>query len=161
LTSLGTTSKPVGSSTQYTTKYNPGGSFRIYAGSPRNAPVPGSLPALPAPGIIPDTYVDGPLILSGVLDTLKTVVTRNSLGSYSSSFRTDYYCTGGSLFSRVGTAVNLLSGAWCPVPPILPAPTGTCSLLAGWSAHLDGKWDAPASVPVKPSTWGTIKQLYR
>jgi len=164
LTSLGTTSKPVGSSgMQYTTKYL-GGGFRIYAGSPRNADTTASLPSLPAPGVVPDLYVDGTMILGGVLDTLTTIVTRASNGNYSGSFRANYQCTGGTLYGRVGNGINLLSGLWCAVPPNNPDPPypgGTCVHPAGWSAHPSGKWDSPSTVPVKPSTWGTIKTLYR
>jgi len=164
LTSGGTTAVPYGTSgTRYTTSYL-GGQFRIYAGSPRNAPTAATLPALPAPGVVPDRYADGTMILSGVMDELTTIVTRTSTGSYTSSFRTNYHCTGGTLFNRVGIDVNLIQGTWCPVPPNNPAgpyPLGTCQLPAGWSAHPNGKWDAPASVPAVPSTWGTIKQLYR
>lgn len=169
LTSLGTTSKPYGSGggTQYTTAYL-GGGFRIYAGSPRNAPA-ASLPDLPAPGVVPDAFVDGTMILGGVMDTLVVVVRRNNLGTFSGSFRTNYQCTGGTLYNRVGSAVNLLSGLWCPATPAPPpgfaaqavlAP-GQCDLPVGCSAHPNGKWDTPITVPATPSTWGMIKTLYR
>jgi hypothetical protein len=169
LTSVGTTYKPVGSSgMQYTSRYV-GGAFRIYADSPRNAPTAATLPALPAPGIVPDLFVDGTMILNGLMmDTLTVIVTRNSLGTYSSSFREDNYkfVAGGTLWDRVegDPGNNLMMAVWCPVPasnPNPPSPTGTCQLPAGWSAHLNGKWDAPASVPALPSTWGKIKTLYR
>jgi len=159
LGSLGTTSKPFGSSgTQYTSTFTTG-SFRIFAGSPPNIPDP--LPPLPAPGIIPNKYIDGSTLLVGVLDNFTIVITRSSLGSYSGSFRADYMCTAGSMLGRVGSAWNLLSGAWCPVPPSDPAPLGTCVLPTGWIAHPNGKWDGPGTTPVTPSTWGTIKSLYR
>ncbi len=164
LTSGGTVAAPYGTSgTRYTTSYL-GGHFRIYQGSPRNAPTAATLPALPAPGVVPDLYGDGTMILSGVLDELVTVVTKTSTGAYTGTFRSNYHCDGGTLFSRVGNATDLLSGAWCAVPPNNPAgpyPTGTCTLPAGYSAHPNGKWDAPVTVPVTPRSWGTIKQLYR
>jgi hypothetical protein len=161
LVSEGTTTAPYGmSGTKYTTAYV-GGNFRVYAGSPRNAPTAGTLPALPAPGVVPDLFVDGTMILQGDLDTLTVIVTKSSFGTYGGSFRANYWCTGGSLFDRVGTGTDLLSGAWCVVPPTTPAPGGTCPLPDGWSAHPNGKWDAPMTVPVTPATWGTIKSLYR
>jgi len=160
LTSLGTTTKPAGSSgTAYTTKYV-GGGFRVYAGAPRNAPTAATLPALPAPGVVPDAFVDGTMILGGGMDTLTVVVTRTSTGSYTSSFRANYWGTGGTRYALVGNGINLLSGAWCVVPPT-GSPIGTCSLPTGWSAHPNGKWDTPISVPALPSTWGKIKTLYR
>jgi hypothetical protein len=159
-TSLGTSSKPFGASgTQYTTTFSTG-SFRVFKGTPRN--VPAILPALPAPGVIPNTYIDGTTILIGVLDNFTIIVTRSSLGTYSGSFRADYRCTGGTLFSRVGSAWQLFSGAYCPIPPAPPVtPIGTCELPTGWIAHLNGKWDGPGTTAVTPSTWGTIKSLYR
>jgi hypothetical protein len=160
LVSQGTTSAAyLGTGTRYTTSYV-GGNFRIYAGSPRNAPSV-SPPALPASGVVPNAFVDGSMILSGGMGPLAVVVTRLPTGNYSGSFRADYWNTGGTLFDRVGDATSLLTGGWCAVPPISPSPIGTCSLAAGWSAHPYGKWDMPSTVPTLPSTWGTIKTLYR
>ena len=160
LNSLGTTTKAAGASGMaYTTKYV-GGGFRVYAGSPRNAPTAATLPALPAPGVVPDAFVDGTMLLGGAMDTLTVIVTRTSTGSYTSSFRANYWGTSGTRYSQVGNGVNLLSGAWCAVPPS-GSPIGTCQLPTGWSAHPNGKWDTPISVPVLPSTWGKIKTLYR
>jgi hypothetical protein len=159
LTSLGTVTKTLGSSLKYTTKYV-GGGFRIYAGTPRNAPTALTLPALPAPGVVPDAFVDGTMILSGSMDTLFVAFTRTSVGSYTSSFLANYWATGGTRYNLVGNGVNLMEGAWCLVPPS-GAPGGTCQLPTGWTAHPNGKWDTPASVPALPSTWGKIKTLYR
>jgi len=160
LISQGTTSAPyLVTGMRYTTNYV-GGSFRIYAGSPRNAPTI-SPPALPAPGVVPNAFVDGTMILSGAMAPLAVVVTRVPTGSYSGTFRADYWNTGGTLYGRVGGATSLLAGAWCAVPPISPPPIGTCSLPTGWSAHPNGKWDMPLTVPALPSTWGKIKTLYR
>ena len=160
LTSQGTTSVPyLVTGRKYTTNYT-GGNFRIYAGSPRNAPSI-SPPALPAPGVVPDVFVDGTMILSGGMGPLAVVVTRVPTGNYSGTFRADYWNTGGTLYDRVGDAASLLAGAWCVVPPISPPPIGTCSLPTGWSAHPNGKWDMPLTVPALPSTWGKIKSMYR
>jgi hypothetical protein len=164
LVSQGTVAQPIGSSTRYTTKYL-GGGFRIYAGTPRNAPTAVTLPALPAPGVVPGAFVDGTMILSGVMtDSLNVIFTRSGTGTFTSSFRANYRCTGGTLYYRVGDAINLISGLWSPVPatnPNPPSPVGTTLLPAGWSAHPNGKWDTPITVPAVPSTWGKIKTLYR
>ncbi len=158
LVSQGTVVRVLGTSTQYTTHYF-GGSFHLYAGSPHD--IPADLPALPAPGVIPATYGNGTLILEGTMSDLAVSVMKSSTGTYSGSFRTNYSFTGGSLLERVGPGTDLLSGLWCPVPPTSPAPTVTCTLPAGWSAHPSGKWDAPSTVPVSPWTWGAIKIMYR
>lgn len=155
LTSLGTVAAPALGGTKYTTKYV-GGGFRIYAGTPRNAPTAATLPALPS-ALVPATFMDGTLILQGSLDTLTTIVTRTSIGTYSGTFRATYLFTGGTLFYRVGNGTDLLSGAWCAAG----SGVGLCSLPAGWSAHPNGKWDMPITTPALPSTWGAIKQLYR
>jgi hypothetical protein len=161
LASLGTTTRTVGSSGMaYTTKYV-GGGFRIYAGSPRNAPTAATLPALPAPGVVPDAFVDGTMILGGGMGPLAVVVTRLPSGSCSGTFRANYWATGGTLYGRVGDAISVMPGSWCPVPQGTPAAPGTCSLPAGWSAHPNGKWDMPVTVSALPSTWGKIKTLYR
>jgi hypothetical protein len=162
LTSQGTTSAAyLITGRRYTTNYT-GGSFRIYAGSTRNAPADSSLPALLAPGVVPDAFVDGTMILSGGMGPLAVVITRvPGSGSYSGTFRADYWNTAGTLYDRVGEANSLLAGGWCVVPPISPSPIGTCSLPTGWSAHPFGKWDMPLSVPALPSTWGRIKSIYR
>jgi len=155
LVSQGTTTTVVVPRTTYATHYL-GGSFHLYAGSPQD--IPGTLPALPAAGIIPDTYANGTLLLEGTLDDLLVTITKVGT-SFSGSFRTNYHCTGGSLFDRVGSATDLLSGVWCPVPP--SSSTGTCTLPTGWSAHASGKWDAPATTPASSTAWGKIKMIYR
>lgn len=169
-TSLGTVIQVVGSTTRYITTYL-GGSFRIYEDSSHNAPTALTLPPFPSAGVVPDAFVDGTLILSGAMDPLVVTVTRTRSAfepytySYGGNFRTNYYATGGTFFDRVGNAINLLSGAWCPVPATNPTPADpgnyTCQLPAGWSAHPNGKWDMPSTVPAVPSTWGRIKSMYR
>ncbi len=158
LVSQGTTTTVSGIRTTYATRYL-GGTFHIYAGSPPD--IPGTLPALPAPGVIPDTYANGTLILEGSFDTLLVSITKVSTNnSYSGSLRANYWCTGGTMLDRVGTALSLLSGVWCPVPPS-GNPSGTCALPTGWSAHASGKWDAPYTTPATSRAWGTIKTMYR
>jgi hypothetical protein len=157
LTSQGTVTIPMGGPTMYITQYV-GGNFRIYAGSLHNAPTAGTLPVLPAPGVVPDAFVDGTMILSGTIAPLTVTVTRTSSGTYSGEFRANYQCTGGTLYNRVGEAGDgLMAAGWCPVPPN----TGLCQLPAGWSAAPYGKWDLPVALSGLPSTWGMIKSMYR
>jgi hypothetical protein len=164
LVSQGTVTLGTTGAKKYTTQYV-GGGFRIYEGSSRTAPTATSLPILPSPGVVPDAYTDGTLILSGVMEPLTVIVNRTSYGTYTGSFRANYHATGGSFYDRVGDAINLMDGAWCPVPATNPIPASppnmTCQLSDGWSAHLNGKWDMPRTVPTLPSTWGKIKSMYR
>jgi hypothetical protein len=159
LVSQGTTTAVNGVRTTYTTRYM-GGMFHIYAGSPPD--IPATLPALPAPGVIPDTYANGTLILEGPLDSLVVSVLKVGTTTYtvSGSYRANYWCNGGTLVDRVGGGQSLLSGSWCPDPPS-GSPGGSCALPTGWSAHPSGKWDSPYTTPVTPTQWGSIKILYR
>ena len=153
LTSLGTVSAPVGiGSTRLTTIYT-GGAVAVYDGSPRNAPAATAMPANPPNAMVPANYADGTLILAGVVDTFTTVIVRTSSGSTSGTFRGNYQLTGGSLFNELcqGVGPGLLNGSW-----------SVNGLPTGYSAHPNGKFDAPGCpVPVHSSTWGRIKTLYR
>lgn len=158
LTSNGTTTTNLaGGATRYQTTY-PSGQFFIYEGAPRNAPTAaGGMPASPPNADVPSKFTDGTLILSGSLTNFITTVTRSSIGTYSTSFRSDYLFTGGSMIGLMAnTGVGLLSGAWCANG----SATGLCSLPTGYSAHPNGKFDQPTT-PAQSSTWGAIKQLYR
>jgi len=167
LVSQGTVTRTRGSSTTFTTKYL-GGGFRIYAGTPHDAPTALTLPALPAPGLVPDAFVDGTLILSGVMtDSLYVYISRTSTGTFTSSLKANYRCTGGTHYDQVGSGTSVIDGFWLPVPatnPEPPVPLGTSLLPAGWSAHPNGKWDRPPFIPpvaVVPSSWGKLKSIYR
>jgi hypothetical protein len=147
LTSTGTTIPVSGFTTVWNTDYG-SGTFAIYAGSPRNAPIYPIPP--PGGGVVPDNYQDGVVILSGTLANFRTQITKSGSNPANGSFRSDYTFTGGTLYSRVaGTGVGLLHGLWNLTSP-----------PAGYSAHPDGKFDNPPTA-VRPSTWGAIKQLYK
>jgi hypothetical protein len=156
LTSLGTVGPtPYGSSgSKWDTDYT-AGTFTIYEGPVCNAPHSGSMPLNPPNATVPANFTDGIAILSGTLYNLHVTVTKNSLGTYAGSFRGNYRFYGGSLYNRVaGSGEGLLSGAWCVASQLAGcAPTG-------YSAHPNGKFDV-GTTPALPSTWGTIKQLYR
>jgi hypothetical protein len=161
LTSAGTVGPTAiaGGSTRWTTNYGPG-TFLIYQGSPRNAPVPPPAPN-PPNADVPAKYTDGVVVLSGTLTNFRTTITRFSTGTYSTSFRSDYNVTGGTKAAYLaGGGTGLLSGAWCANDDAAPGVLGLCGLPQGYSSHPNGKFDIPAT-PTQKSTWGAIKQLYR
>lgn len=130
-----------------------GGTWEIHQGSPKNAPTAASMPALPN-ATVPANFIDGPIVLSGTLANFSTTITQNGT-SAGGSFRADYIATGGTYYSQVGGNQAVFQGVWCPTPK----PSGC--VPATYSAHPDGKWDAPPTTPTLPSTWGTVKMLYR
>lgn len=152
LTSAGTVHTPVGPTIFHTTAYG-GGTWEIHEGSPPNAPTAASMPALPN-AQVPANFTDGPIVLSGTFSNFSTTITQNGT-SANGSFRADYVATGGTYFPQVGNGQALFQGLWC----VTPKPAGC--VPATYSAHPDGKWDAPPRTPTHNSTWGTIKTLYR
>lgn len=161
LTSAGTVGPTplAGGSTRWTTNYS-AGTFFVYKGSPRNAPVPPP-PASPPNASVPSLYTDGTVALTGTLSNFRTTITRFSTGTYSTSFRADYNVTGGTHAALLaGGGAGLLSGAWCANDDAASGAVGLCDLPQGYSSHPNGKFDIPATSTQK-STWGAIKQLYR
>jgi hypothetical protein len=158
LTSAGTTTTNlIGGATRYQTSYG-NGTFVIYEGTPRNAPTAaGGMPVNPPNAAVPALFTDGTPILSGTLTNFVTTVTRSSIGTYQTSFRSDYMFTGGTQYALVSQyGVGLMNGAWCATGTA----TGLCQNPAGYSAHPNGKFDQPTTA-AQSSTWGAIKQLYR
>jgi len=164
LTSAGTVGPtPIaGGATRWQTTYT-GGTFRIYEGTPRNAPTSaGGMPPSPPNATVPANFTDGTLILEGTIATLVTTITRFSNGTTSGSFRVDPYTftgpIGGTYYTQVAGTSCILGGLWCPTG----TGNGQCNNAAGYSAHPNGKWDGPSDpTAVSSSTWGAIKQLYR
>lgn len=132
------------------------GTWEIHEGSPEDAPTDaGGMPALPSP-LVPATFINGPVILSGTLTNFHTSLsTQISTGNTNGSFRSDYKATGGLYFPLIGSGSAVFQGLWC----VMDEPAG-CRPLT-YSAHLNGKWDTPATTNVTKSTWGSLKQLYR
>jgi hypothetical protein len=152
LVSGGTAHIPVGPTTFHETDYA-GGTWEIHEGSPENAPVDGTMPSLPS-GLVPSTFIDGPVILSGTFANFHTSISVQG-ANINGSFRADYTATGGLYYPQVGNAPALFQGNWC----VTLKPTGCTP--ATYSAHPDGKWDTTPSVAVSKGTWGAIKNLYR
>jgi len=153
-TSLGTVPSSDAGGTYYDTDYT-NASFVIYEDSSPDAP--NTPPAIPNANV-PALWVDGTPILTGQYLTFHTNITRDAFtGFYSSSVRADYQFTGGTLFSRVGSGQSLFQGTWCPGG----SGSGKCTVPVGFTNKPNDKWDSPATTGAVPSTWGTIKQLYR
>jgi len=134
------------------------GSFYIYEDSPADAPrATTPMPSNPPNATVPVNFADGTLILQGTLSGLHTIVTRtNNTASaiWGGSFNGNYQFNGGTQFGLVsGSGLNSVNGNWCGKYPSGCTPTG-------YTAHPNGKFDF-AVTPVKSTTWGTIKQLYR
>lgn len=152
---------PFGGTTFYETDYNTAGaSWEIHEGSPENAPTSTTpMPALPSV-LIPSTFIDGPVVLSGILLPngtnlgFHTSVSANG-SNINGSFLSDYMAQGGTFFAAVGDGRAVFQGNWC----VVPQPTGC--VPATYSAHPNGKWDTPPTTATTKSTWGSIKQLYR
>jgi hypothetical protein len=152
LTSAGTIpSSPFPGLNVWETDYA-GGTFTIYAGSPRNAPLAGSMPINPPNAAVPALFQDGTAILSGTLSNFHTEITQTTGGLPNGSFTANYSFTGGTLYSLVaGTGTGFVQGLWC---------VNGCQIAQGYSAHPDGKFDTPPTPAVR-SSWGSIKTLYR
>lgn len=133
------------------------GSWAIYEGSPEDAPTDaGGMPALPS-ALVPATFVNGTVILSGVfLGPLHTSIsTDGTQANTNGSFTANYQATGGSMYGLVGNGQAIFQGNWC----VWPAPAGC--VPATYSAHPNGKWDLPPTTSTTKSTWGALKTLYK
>ena len=154
LVSGGTVTAPFGTSgTKWTTRYTVG-QFQVIQHTP--VVVRGyTVTSVPSPGVALAQYtVAGTVLLSGPVDSLVTVVTRSSFGAINGSFRGGYRVTGGtqrSSFCNGAIVPGLLNGLWDVV-----------NVPAGYSAHPNGKFDAPdCTTPTHTSTWGQLKSLDR
>lgn len=165
LTSLGTVkSAPANTNGEnWDTPYT-SGTFSVYEDPAMNAPAAATMPpSPPVAGVVPDKFVDGTLILTGVFDVFTTQVTLRRLLSgslrFGGSWNANYHCTGGRAaeFALVGSGIASAGATWCTNG----TGTGQCTSPAGYSAHPSGKFDAPGTTPTSSSTWGRIKLLYR
>ena len=157
LISAGTQVIPVGPVTINATDYGQG-QFFIYEGSPRNAPLATTpMPINPVNATVPGNFVDGTLILQGVMNNFHTDI---QVGNNTGSFRGDYRFTGGTLYNLVeGTTKDgIFGGLWCA--PII-TDGSVCDVQQGYTAHPDGKFDVSQATPASSTTWGAIKTLYR
>jgi hypothetical protein len=139
--------------TFWTTNYT-GGIIEVWAGSPRNS----SFAPNPENAIVPSTFQDGTLILSGNFTSFY-VQTNNFTAFQTGNMEGNINWTGGTLLPYFGggngeVCPGLFTGGitWNPAPSILPA---------GYVFRDDGKIDLNCPVPAAPSTWGKLKAQYR
>jgi len=153
LSSGGTTATGVGM-TIYTTPYS-GGTIDVYADPSPDA----VFEPLPPNGLVPSTFTDvPPPILSGVFTSF--LVTTNNFTTFKvGSIEGGINWTGGTLLDllRGGNGVpcpGLFTGGatWNTTPGIG---------IPGYLFRHDGKIDLQCPTPVKQSSWGHLKQLYR
>lgn len=150
LTSGGTTTSAFGTSgTKYTTAYV-GGTWKLYKGAIDARNYANVSP--PAPAVAWPQYNESLVLLSGPIDSLVVTVTKSSLGNINGSFRGLYRVSGGTMGGALcNNAPGLMNGLWFPVNP-----------PAGYSAHHNGKYDAPdCATPTQNTSWGRIKTMYR
>ena len=150
---------PFGGTTFHETDYT-GGTWAVYEGSPEDAPHDVTpMPALPSP-LVPSTFNNGILILSGTFSPygsnlgFHTSVSTNG-SNINGSFIANYRAAAGSYYPAVGDGEAIFQGNWC----VTLQPTGCTP--ATYSAHPNGKWDTPGTTAANKSTWGSIKKLYR
>jgi hypothetical protein len=156
-TAAGTQTTIFAGFTFYDTYYG-SGTFAIYEDASNDAKT-----AVAPPGSgnwpLPDAafkgkFTNGTLLLAGTLADVSTSVSGPTGSVPNGSIVGHYTYTGGSLFpGMVSTpSNNLLQGNWNPNPASLPN---------GYSAQSTGKFDTDSPTPTRPSTWGTIKSMYR
>jgi hypothetical protein len=142
---------------QWDTDYSPG-TFAIYEGSPKDAPIASQMSTNPAGGAtVPANFTNGTLILSGTLSGLHTHIQKGTATStlYLGNYTANYAFTGGSQFASVSSyGTGLLTGTWC-------GKLGAAGCVpATYTAHPAGEFKVPVTA-AQSSTWGAIKQLYR
>lgn len=133
------------------------GTWAVYEGNPEDAPTDaGGMPALPSP-LVPATFNNGTVILSGVFTGLLHTSISSDLtqANTNGSFVANYQATGGSYYPQVGNGTAIFQGNWC----VWPEPAGCRP--ATYSAHPNGLWDLPPTTATNRSTWGALKALYK
>jgi hypothetical protein len=135
----------------YTTNYN-GGIIELYAGTPRNS----SFAPNPENAIVPSTFQDGTLLLSGIFTSF--YVQTNDFSAFQTGNME------GNISWTGGTLLPLLNGGnGQPCPGLFTGGITWRSdvLIPGYVFRHDGKIDLNCPVPASPSTWGRLKSQYR
>jgi len=154
LVSQGTVANGPPSTTIYTTGYT-GGTIKVYADQTPDA----VFAPFPPNAQVPSTFEnDPPALLEGVF-TRFVVTTNNFTAFQTGNIEGDINWTGGTLIDKVRGA----NGAICPGLFTGGATWNTTPGIGipGYLFRHDGKIDLQCPVPVRTSTWGTLKQLYR
>jgi hypothetical protein len=97
--------------TDYATSTTPG-SFSIYEDSAPDSPNASTVPPNPPNALVPSTFVNGTLILGGVIPYFHTQITRASNGNFGGSFNATYYFNSGTLYPRMGGNTRNVNGRW-------------------------------------------------
>jgi len=137
--------------TFYTTNYT-GGIIELYAGSPRNS----SFAPNPENAIVPSTFQDGTLLLSGVFTSFYTQ-TNNFTQFKTGNMEGNITWNGGSLLPLL----NGGNGEPCPGLFTGGISWNPAVLIEGYVFRHDGKIDLNCPVSASPSTWGKLKAQYR
>lgn len=128
-----------------------GGTFKIY----EDATPDFAFGVNPPNATAPSSFMDGTLILEGTLsDFHVTLIDNGSPPGATGTATANWAVTGGSLIDLMEGAFGPMLGAWTDDPAVVPIP-------AGYTCHLDGKFDLEGGTPVETGTWGSIKMLYR
>jgi hypothetical protein len=137
--------------TFYTTNYT-GGIIELWAGSPRNS----SFAPFPENAIVPSTFQDGTLLLSGVFTSFYTQ-TNNFTAFQTGNMEGSVSWTGGTRLA----SMNGGNGQPCPGLFTGGLTWRTDVLIPGYVFRHDGKIDINCPTPAAPSTWGKLKAQYR
>jgi hypothetical protein len=135
----------------YTTNYS-GGTFELYAGSPRNS----SFAPNPENAIVPSTFTDGTLLLAGSFTSFYTQ-TNNFTAFQTGNMEGSIVWNGGSLLSRM----NGGNGQPCPGLFTGGLTWNPSVLIPGYVFRHEGKIDLNCPTPSTPSTWGKVKAQYK
>jgi len=141
----------VPATTFYTTNYT-GGTFELYAGSPRNA----SFAPNPENAIVPSTFQDGTLLLGGSFTSFYTQ-TNNFTAFQSGNMEGQIVWNTGTLLSRM----NGGNGQPCPGLFTGALTWNPTVLIPGYVFRHEGKIDMNCPTPANSSTWGKVKAQYR
>lgn len=139
-------------STQFYTTNYAGGTFELYAGSPRNS----SFAPNPENAIVPSTFIDGTLLLHGTFTSFYTQ-TNNFTAFKTGNMEGSITWDGGTLLSRM----NGGNGEPCPGLFTGGLTWNPSVLIDGYVFRHEGKIDMNCPLPAAPSSWGKVKAQYR
>lgn len=151
MVSQGTVAAGPPATTIYTTNYT-GGTIEIYEDTSPDAVFAPN----PPNAQVPSSFTDGTPILTGNFTSF--VVQTNNFTAYMvGNIEGDISWTGGTLKNEMNGA----DGQPCPGLLTGGATWNPSVLIPGYIFRHDGKIDYQCPVPVHPSTWGSIKAMYR
>jgi len=151
LTSLGTTTTPFQPYGNFFLTNYSSGVIEVYEGTPRDA----DFAPFPPNSAVPSTFTNGTLILSGTMSGF--FWESNDFTAFKSGSAEGHIVwTGGSYLSRVSPdglpCPSLFTGGTTWLPSVM---------IDGYLFRHDGKMDLDCPVPVRGSSWGRLKAIYR